>query len=110
MGFKNLRKMGGLNAKFGPLITAVNHGTVSRSLCEVYFLAPFSHKEVVAFQESRGIKGARSIYFFNETAVGLAKEFGVSLPAPVGTITRAELEQLPGGLGTLLHLDTYSAA
>ncbi len=110
MGFKNLRKMGSLNAKFGPLITAEKHGAVTRRLCEVYFLAPFSHEEVAKFQESRGIKNAQSIYFFNGTAIDLANEFGVPVPVPVGTITRAEMEQLAGGLGTMLHWDTFSAA
>ncbi len=110
MSFKNLRKMGSLNAKFGPLVTAEKRGAVARRSCEVYFLAPFSHEEVVKFQESHGIKDAQSIYFFNGTAIDLAKEFGVALPVPVGTITRAEMEQLAGGLGTMLHWDTFSAA
>lgn len=110
MSFKNLRKMGSLNAKFGPLVIAEKHGAVTRRLCEVYFLAPFSHEEVAKFQESHGIKNAQSVYFFNGTAINLADEFGVKLPAPVGTLTREEMEQLPGGLGTMLHWNTFSAA
>jgi hypothetical protein len=108
MSFKNLRRMGSLNAKFGPLATAVKKGMVVRKLCEVYFLAPFSSEAISAFREKYGQKDAFSVYFFNDTAVALTKEFGVHLPAPIGTITRGEMEEAPGGLGTFLHWDTFS--
>src|SRR5258708_10198144 len=110
MSFKNLHKMGRLHAKFGALITAEKHGAIIRRLCEVYFLAPFADEEVDKFKESRGIKDAQSVYFFNETAIDLANEFGVRLPAPVGEITRADMEQLAGGLGAMLYWTTFSVA
>jgi hypothetical protein len=110
MSYKNLKKMGALNAKFGPLIAAEKRGAVIRRLCEVYFLPPFAHEEEASFNEKYGTGNAQTVYFFNQTALNLADEFGVKLPDPVGTITRGEMEELACGLGTFLHWDTFSVA
>jgi len=110
MSFKNLRKMGSLNAKFGPLAIAEKQGAVVRKVCEVYFLAPFGPERPADFAKKYGNLDALSVYFFNDTALALTGEFGVRLPAPIGKITRADMEQLPSGLGTLLHWNTISAA
>jgi hypothetical protein len=110
MSFKNLRKMGSLNAKFGPLVVAEKHGAVVRNLCEVYFLAPFGPDRPADFAKKYGSLDAFSVYFFNDTAIALTVEFGVRLPASVGKITRADMEQLPSGLGTMLYWNTFSAA
>jgi hypothetical protein len=108
LSLKNLDKMSKLHAKLGALVLAESHGAVIRNVCEVYFLNPFNSESVEEFEAKHGIKDAQTTYFFNDTALALCAEYGVALPASKGTITREELEVIPGGLGTMLRWDTFS--
>ena len=51
------------------------------------------------------LRGHNPVLYFNDAALAACKRFGIDLPRPIGTTTRAKL---PSNLGTLLTIPTFA--
>lgn len=100
---QNLRAMGELWHRVGPLAIAVANGVVTREIVEVYFLSPFDVPGTVDMAERYG-QDFQQVEFFNETALRLCRLYRIALPQIIGQTTRAEL---PEPYGISMRFPSY---
>ncbi len=91
---ENLKMMGALAQRLGPLSQAVERGLVVKRMIEVYFLDPFVAHDTEDFEQKYG--KYQVVDYYNETALKLSGQFGIQLPPVIGKITRAELPDAIG--------------
>jgi hypothetical protein len=91
-GFKTVAALG---KKGSPLWEAAQADHVSKRLIEVYFIETRGSRENVALAESYG-REFQIIHFYNDTALEIIKAAGISIPAVVAAVSRADL---PAKLG-----------
>lgn len=75
-----------------------------KNLVEVYSFDPFESDDDEGFEQRYG-KHFLTVYFYNETALTLSKQYGIQSPAVIEKTTRAEL---PQGLGTSICLQAFT--
>jgi len=92
MPIKVIEESSRLVEKYGALSRS-NQITIRRSWAEVYFLSPFDMIETDTYGDYQ------TVLFVNETALAACRQYGYSLPTPIGSVTRRDL---PNDLGTLL--------
>jgi hypothetical protein len=75
-------------------------GVAVSKLIEIYYVEASGEADGKDFQQRYGTKYV-AVYFYNQIALTLFKQYGIELPPVIGKTSRAEL---PKGLGTSVRI------
>ena len=98
-----MKDMLALNQRYGPLLPAIQSGTLIEEQVEVLFLFDLMDPEGARKYRSGYDKQYQQIEYFNDVAFSLCQQYGIKVPPVLRTITRAELPD-PQYLGISIQI------